>query len=155
MLSSFLQITYKVNPWLKPREGPILSVLCKFICWWISCIWYCCTVGILDLVHNVFPSCHIFTSIICCFFTCIWLCSMMTANRSSDILWASQMLTFQILVRYMWWWALPFVRMFERLFSWPSNAMWWHNPGSTLALVIGCCPTTISHYLNLCWLFIK
>ena len=35
---------------------------------------------------------------------------------------------------------------------WPSNAIWWHGTGSTLAEVMACCLTAPSHYLNWCWL---
>ena len=35
---------------------------------------------------------------------------------------------------------------------WPSDAIWRHRSGSTLALVMACCLTAPSHYLNQCWL---
>ena len=38
---------------------------------------------------------------------------------------------------------------------WPSNAMWRHRSGSTLAQVMACCLTAPSHYLNQCWLVIN
>ena len=31
---------------------------------------------------------------------------------------------------------------------WPSDAIWWHRSGSTLAQVMACCRTAPSHYLN-------
>ena len=34
---------------------------------------------------------------------------------------------------------------------WPSDAIWWHRYGSTLAHVMACCLTAPSHYLNQCW----
>ena len=34
----------------------------------------------------------------------------------------------------------------------PSDAIWWHRSGSTLAQVMACCLTAPSHYLNQCWL---
>ena len=34
---------------------------------------------------------------------------------------------------------------------WPSDAMWWHRTGSTLAQVMACCLTAPSHYLNKYW----
>ena len=34
---------------------------------------------------------------------------------------------------------------------WPSDALWWHISGSTLAQVMACCLTTPSHYRNQCW----
>ena len=37
----------------------------------------------------------------------------------------------------------------------PSDAIWRHRSGSTLAQVIACCLTTTSHYLNQCWLIIS
>ena len=37
----------------------------------------------------------------------------------------------------------------------PSDAIWWHRSGSTLAQVMACCLTTPSHYLNQCWLIIS
>ena len=38
---------------------------------------------------------------------------------------------------------------------WPSDAIWWHISGSTLAQVMACCLTALSHYLNQCWLIIS
>ena len=38
---------------------------------------------------------------------------------------------------------------------WPSDAIWWHGSGSTLAQVMACCLTAPSHYLNQCWLTIS
>ena len=38
---------------------------------------------------------------------------------------------------------------------WPSDAIWWHISGSTVAQVIGRCLMAPSHYLNLCWLIIS
>ena len=37
---------------------------------------------------------------------------------------------------------------------WPSDAIWRHRSGSTLAQVMACCLTAPSHYLNQCWLVI-
>ena len=38
---------------------------------------------------------------------------------------------------------------------WPSDAIWRHISGSTLAQVMACCLTAPSHYLNQCWLIIS
>ena len=38
---------------------------------------------------------------------------------------------------------------------WPSDAIWWHISGSTLAQVMACCLAAPSHYLNQCWLIIS
>ena len=38
---------------------------------------------------------------------------------------------------------------------WPSDAIWWHRSGSTLAQVMACCLTAPSHYLNQCWLIMN
>ena len=35
---------------------------------------------------------------------------------------------------------------------WPSDTIWRHKSGSTLAQVMACCLMAPSHYLNLCWL---
>ena len=35
---------------------------------------------------------------------------------------------------------------------WPSDAIWRHKSGSTLAQEMACCLTAPSHYLNHCWL---
>ena len=35
---------------------------------------------------------------------------------------------------------------------WPSETIWWHRSGSTLAQVMVCCLKAPSHCLNLCWL---
>ena len=37
---------------------------------------------------------------------------------------------------------------------WPSNAIWQHTSGSTLAKVMACCLTAPSLYLNQCWLLV-
>ena len=37
----------------------------------------------------------------------------------------------------------------------PSDAIWRHKSGSTLAQVMACCLTAPSHYLNQCWLIIS
>ena len=37
----------------------------------------------------------------------------------------------------------------------PSNAIWRHKSGSTLAQVMACCLTALRHYLNQCWLIIN
>ena len=38
---------------------------------------------------------------------------------------------------------------------WPSDNIWRHRTGSTLAQVMVCCLTAPSHYLNQCWLIIS
>ena len=38
---------------------------------------------------------------------------------------------------------------------WPSDTIWRHKSGSTLAQVMACCLTAPSHYLNQCWLVIN
>ena len=38
---------------------------------------------------------------------------------------------------------------------WPSDAIWRHRSGSTLAQVMACCLTAPTHYLNQCWLIIS
>ena len=38
--------------------------------------------------------------------------------------------------------------------QWPSDTIWRHRSGSTLAQVMACCLTTPSHCLNQCWLII-
>ena len=47
----------------------------------------------------------------------------------------------------MIWWDVNSLR--------PSDAIWPHRSGSTLAQVMAFCPTTPSHYLNQCWLIIS
>ena len=37
----------------------------------------------------------------------------------------------------------------------PSDIIWWHISGSTLAQVMASCLTSPSHYLNQCWLIIN
>ena len=37
----------------------------------------------------------------------------------------------------------------------PSDAIWRHRSGSTLAQVMACCLTAPSHYLTQCWLIIS
>ena len=38
---------------------------------------------------------------------------------------------------------------------WPSDTIWQHKSGSTLAQVMAYCLTAPSHYLNQCWLIIS
>ena len=38
---------------------------------------------------------------------------------------------------------------------WPSDTIWRHRSGSTVAYVMAWCLTTPSHYLNQCWLIIS
>ena len=38
---------------------------------------------------------------------------------------------------------------------WPSDTIWRHKSGSTLAQVMAYCLTTPRHYLNQCWLIIS
>ena len=38
---------------------------------------------------------------------------------------------------------------------WPSDAIWQHRSGSTIAQVMACCLTGSSHYPNQCWLIIS
>ena len=54
---------------------------------------------------------------------------------------------------YSWWVDLLTVWMFNSL--WPSDTIWPHKSGSTLAQVMACCLTAPSHYLNQCWLIIS
>ena len=37
---------------------------------------------------------------------------------------------------------------------WPGDAIWRHGTRSTLAQVMACCLTALSHYLSQCWLII-
>ena len=39
--------------------------------------------------------------------------------------------------------------------TWPSDAIWWHRPGSTSIQVVACCMAAPSHHLNQCWLLIS
>ena len=43
----------------------------------------------------------------------------------------------------------------EMVSLWPSDAIWRHRSGSTLAQVMACCLTAPSHYLNQYWLIIR
>ena len=38
---------------------------------------------------------------------------------------------------------------------WPSDVIWWHRSGFTLAKVMACCLMAQSHYINQCWLLIS
>ena len=38
---------------------------------------------------------------------------------------------------------------------WPSDTIWRHKSGSTLAQVMACCLKAPSHYLNQCWFIIS
>ena len=55
-----------------------------------------------------------------------------------------------------WYWP-NLHGIFHHLLSnslWPSAAIWWHRPGSTLAQVMAWCHQAASHYLNQCWVTI-
>ena len=45
------------------------------------------------------------------------------------------------------WWLI--------ILLWPSDGIWWHRSGSTLAQVMACCLRATNHYLNQCWLTIS
>ena len=48
--------------------------------------------------------------------------------------------------------------MWDHVFNtslWPSDAIWRHWSGSTLAQLMACCLTAPSHYLNQCWCIIS
>ena len=47
-------------------------------------------------------------------------------------------------------WGTPILPEINSL--WPSDAIWQHLYGSTLAQVMACCLMAPSHYLNQCWL---
>ena len=53
----------------------------------------------------------------------------------------------------MTWDTLFFHFMVNSL--WPSDTIWRHKSGSTLAQIMACCLTAASHYLIQCWLVIK
>ena len=38
---------------------------------------------------------------------------------------------------------------------WPSDTIWRHKSGLTLAQIMACCLTALNHYLNQCWLIIS
>ena len=67
-----------------------------------------------------------------------------------------------ILVRVMDWWpsyiTLNSVTVSSELTSnvlFPSDTIWRHKSGSTLAQVMACCLTAPIHYINQCWLINK
>ena len=47
-----------------------------------------------------------------------------------------------------------FKKLWQNISLWPSDAIWWHRSGSTLAQVMACCLKAPSHYLNQCWFII-
>ena len=59
-------------------------------------------------------------------------------------------------------WPVPFIIInrdccFVINSLWPSDTIWWHRSGSTLAQVMACCLmalSMLSHYLNQYWLII-
>ena len=51
---------------------------------------------------------------------------------------------------------VPYGLMWQWVKSlWPSDDIFWHKPGSTLAQVMAYCLTAPSHYLKQCWLIIR
>ena len=52
-----------------------------------------------------------------------------------------------LLTRWASIWTMPSL--------WPSDTIWRHKSGSTLAHVMACCLTAPSHYPNQCWLFTR
>ena len=77
------------------------------------------------------------------------------------------------MLNYYWYWTLSnktvekneseynnsFHKMLMTISSintlWPSDLIWWHKSGWTLAEVMACCLTAPSHYLNQCWVIIS
>ena len=58
------------------------------------------------------------------------------------------------------WWSSLLMHVWITQPQWvnslrPSDAIWRHRSGSTLAQVMVCCLTAPSHYLNQCWLVIS
>ena len=53
------------------------------------------------------------------------------------------------------WLQLADFNCHQIIIIWPSDAIWWHGPGSTLAQVMACCLKAPSHYLHQCWLIFK
>ena len=62
---------------------------------------------------------------------------------------------------FLWLMRVSVVNIFSRKLTtlwivfnslWPSDTIWRHRSGSTLAQVMACCLTAPSHYLNHCWL---
>ena len=43
----------------------------------------------------------------------------------------------------------------KKIALWASDPIWRERSGSTLAQVMACCLTALSHYLNQCWLIIS
>ena len=60
---------------------------------------------------------------------------------------------------YLWWKEVPCLTSRAQVHFLnslrPSDAIWRHRSGSTLAQVMACCLTAPSHYLNQCWLIIS
>ena len=75
-------------------------------------------------------------------------CYGLATNRRQGIIWGQKGLVyFRISFTY-------------RQFRWvnplrPSDAIWQHRSGSTLAQVMACCLTAPSHYMNKFWLIIS
>ena len=58
------------------------------------------------------------------------------------------------------WWLILLTQIYATRLQWvnslrPSDAIWRHRSGPTLAQVMACCLTAPSHYLNQCWLIIS
>ena len=56
----------------------------------------------------------------------------------------------QVWVPVIWFVVLTDINLLR-----PSDTIWRHKSGSTLAQVMACCLTAPSHYLNQCWLIIS
>ena len=75
----------------------------------------------------------------------------LTLNRWQAIIW-----TYDGLVYWCIYVSLGLNELSAAFNSWrPSDAIWQHRSGSTLAQAMACCLTAPSHYLNQCWLIIS
>ena len=81
-----------------------------------------------------------------------WPCRWLGTSQCQAISWCNANYTDVISSMYHW---LCIGRWQSNGISsiWPWDTIWWHRSGSTLAQVMACCLTALSHYLNQCWFF--
>ena len=79
---------------------------------------------------------------------------MAVPNTTSGSGWVSHALQGHL---HTWYWLSSINGSLASTINslWPSDTIWRHRSGSTLAQVMACCLMAPSHYLTQCWLIIR
>ena len=86
-----------------------------------------------------------------------WALLLSQVTGTTLEMWHLQFTTLEIRYVQFHLWVLSGHQQCETMCDWvntlwPSDAIWRHRSGSTLAQVMACCLTAPSHYLDQCWL---